>query len=137
MAGANVPVGYFCFAGAVISCNGFFDCLLFGTTRNTIIFATSIDAQDTGLDTFAFLQTPSNRRFGNMIWVQGGGGPRRKQREESRRTTSQESLRQAIQLDMVTTVVVERDHRGVEDAAYAASVSPSFVSSQMAVPKYH
>src|SRR5690348_5715795 len=34
MAGAHVPNGYFCFAGAMNASNRSFDCLLFGTTRN-------------------------------------------------------------------------------------------------------
>lgn len=128
MAGAQVPLGYFCFAGAIIACNGFFDCLLFGTTRNAIIFASVVDGQETGLETFAFLQTPSNRRFGNMVWVQGGG---RKTRQQAKRSSSQESL-QAIQLETITSVVVE----GRRDFNYAASENMSYLGSQMVMPRF-
>ncbi|KAL9563841.1 hypothetical protein ACKAV7_012013 [Fusarium commune] len=52
MAGANVPNGYFGFAGAMIASSGFFDCLLFGTTRNAIVFASEYDVSsaDVGLE---------------------------------------------------------------------------------------
>ncbi|UNI22406.1 hypothetical protein JDV02_008297 [Purpureocillium takamizusanense] len=135
MAGLDVPIGYFCFAGGMIAFNGSFDCLLFGTTRNTIIFAApcDVDTEDTGIKTFAFLQTPS-REFGNMVWIQGGTGRGVRCMEDEtaggwwswkrlrtttgpawprppqHRNTSQESLRgTAIQMDMVTTVVVEEE----------------------------
>lgn len=76
MAGADIPMGYMCFAGAMIASNGMFDCMLFGTTRNVIVFASKheVDRRDTGLNTFNFMQTPSTRRYGNMVWVQGAGG---------------------------------------------------------------
>lgn len=138
MAGADVPNGYFCFAGAMIASNGSFDCLLFGTTRNVIIFASKyeVDSKDIGLATFAFLKTPTNRRFGNTISIQGGHQPgqentntggwwtwgRQPSGHESRnrkgmaRTISQESLRgPAIQMDMVTSVVVEVDDGAERD----------------------
>ncbi|KAJ6442244.1 G-protein coupled receptor [Purpureocillium lavendulum] len=134
MAGLNVPIGYFCFAGGMIAFNGSFDCLLFGTTRNTIIFAapSDLDNEDTGVTTIAFLQTPS-RDFGNMVWIQGGssrahgmenetaggwlswhrlknGGGSSWAKQPRQRNASQESLRgTAIQMDMVTTVVVEEE----------------------------
>lgn len=73
MAGAHVPLGYYCFAGTLIASNGSFDCLLFGTTRHAIVFsaADDVDVEDTGLETFAFMRTPDNR-FGNSVWIQGG-----------------------------------------------------------------
>lgn len=78
MAGADVPMGYFCFAGAAIASNGWCDALLFGTTRHAIIFGSKdgIDNDDTGLETFAFMRTPAGKRFGNTIWIQGGGKDR-------------------------------------------------------------
>lgn len=146
MAGADVPLGYFCFAGAMIASNGSFDCLLFGTTRNVIVFASryEVDAADLGLKTFAFMKTPTNRRFGNVISIQGGGsgqvgeegakgwwsrargraGSGVRSRGGVVRTTSQESLRgPAIQMDTVTSVVVEMDDS--KDVDPAASLSPS------------
>ncbi|KAJ0142700.1 Ankyrin-3 [Fusarium oxysporum f. sp. albedinis] len=153
MAGAHVPNGYFCFAGAMIASNGSFDCLLFGTTRNTIVFASKyeVSSDDVGLSTFAFLKTPS-RRFGNTISIQGGqqtdenvaGGwwswPARASGSENRsrkgmtRTISQESLRgPAIQMDTVTSVVVEVDDSAERDPRYpdtAASSNPSLRSAE-------
>ncbi|KAL2673743.1 hypothetical protein Neosp_012186 [[Neocosmospora] mangrovei] len=156
MAGANVPNGYFCFAGAMIASNGSFDCLLFGTTRNVIIFASKyeVDSKDVGLGTFAFLKTPMNRRFGNTISIQGGhqhgqendnaGGwwawSGRSSGHEPRRgkglarTISQESLRgPAIQMDMVTSVVVEVDDGAERDPRYpdpSSSSNPSLNSTE-------
>ncbi|RGP76860.1 g- coupled receptor [Fusarium longipes] len=154
MAGAKVPNGYFCFAGAMIASNGSFDCLLFGTTRNTIVFASKYDvaSNNVGLSTFAFLKTPTNRRFGNTISIQGGrqrdedvttGGwwtwPARGTGSSNRshrgmtRTTSQESLRgPAIQMDTVTSVVVEVDDSAERDSRYpdtTTSSNPSLLST--------
>lgn len=169
MAGADPPLGYMCFAGALISTNGMFDCMLFGTTRNVIVFASKhdVDYADTGLTTFNFMQTPSSRRYGNMVWVQGGG-PRIKPAEDKTtggwwswqklggggessertrghrrtgsRSVSQESLRgpAAIQMDTVTTVVVEMDSHKDHDSRYpnpAASDSPSVTSTDKAYPR--
>ncbi|KAM0429976.1 hypothetical protein ACHAPT_005981 [Fusarium lateritium] len=156
MAGANVPNGYFCFAGAMIASNGSFDCLLFGTTRNIIIFASKyeVDSKDIGLGTFAFLKTPMNRRFGNTISIQGGhhhsqenvntggwwtwsgrsSGHEQRGRKGMARTISQESLRgPAIQMDMVTSVVVEVDDTTERDPRYpdpSSSSNPSLNSTE-------
>ncbi|ORY61618.1 G protein-coupled glucose receptor regulating Gpa2-domain-containing protein [Pseudomassariella vexata] len=72
MAGRNVSIDYFCLAGAMIASNGWLDVVLFSTTRHSIIF-NSPDTEDSGLGTFAFMRTPQ-RRFGNMVWVQGAAG---------------------------------------------------------------
>lgn len=170
MANADVPLGYMCFAGAMISSNGMFDCMLFGTTRNVIVFASKneVDRADTGLNTFTFMQTPSARRYGNMVWVQGGNERVMKQGEdkttggwwswqrlgggaESERTlrghrrtgsrsVSQESLRgqAAIQMDTVTTVVVEVEQDKERDLRYpdpSASASPSVNSTDKEYPR--
>ncbi|KAF5023533.1 hypothetical protein F66182_4400 [Fusarium sp. NRRL 66182] len=149
MAGANVPNGYFCFAGAMIASNGWFDCLLFGTTRNTIVFASRYDVScaDVGLTTFAFLKTPTNRRFGNTISIQGGrqndesasaggwwtwpakAGSNGRSRKGMIRTISQESLRgQAIQMDTVTSVVVEVDDTRDRDPRFPDPTASSNTS---------
>ncbi|GJC99535.1 integral membrane protein [Colletotrichum higginsianum] len=73
MAGKQVSLEYFCLAGAMIASNGWLDVLLFSTTRHVIIFNASPDYEETGLETFAFMRTPANRRYGNMVWVQGAG----------------------------------------------------------------
>jgi hypothetical protein len=73
MAGLTVPYWWFCLAGALITSNGWADCLLWGMTRRSLIFgsADDIDEEDTGLDTFDFMRTPRGRQFGNIVWVQG------------------------------------------------------------------
>ncbi|KAF7554524.1 hypothetical protein G7Z17_g2854 [Cylindrodendrum hubeiense] len=160
MAGADVPLGYFCFAGAMISSNGFFDCLLFGTTRNVILFASKyeVDDADLGLKTFTFMKTPTNRRFGNVISIQGGrqrgeeneavggwwtwhhrgGGSDPRGRRGMTRTTSQESLRgPAIHMDTVTSVVVEVDDTKDRDPRFpnpSLSASPSVNSTEKGFP---
>ncbi|KAF4973987.1 hypothetical protein FZEAL_9055, partial [Fusarium zealandicum] len=142
MAGASVPNSYFCFAGAIIGCNGLFDCLLFGSTRNGIVFASKydVDSDELGLGTFAFLQKRESRRFGNTISIQGGhplqtpdittsgkwwmlpgqpSGPERRTRKTMGRTVSQESLRgPTIQMDTITSVVVEVDETVERDPRY-------------------
>lgn len=72
MAGASVSIDYFCLAGSLIASNGWLDVLLFSVTRNSILFKANIDAEEDGLETFAFVRTPHGRRYGNMVWVQGG-----------------------------------------------------------------
>lgn len=71
MTGVHVPLEFFCAAGALIVSNGWLDVLLWGTTRHTIVFGRLEDADALGLDTFDFMRTPSDRRFGNFVWVQG------------------------------------------------------------------
>jgi hypothetical protein len=73
MAGVDTPPEFFCVAGALIVSNGWLDVLLWGTTRHTIVFGRLEDADALGLDTFdfKFMRTPSDRRFGNFVWVQG------------------------------------------------------------------
>ncbi|KAI1205362.1 G protein-coupled glucose receptor regulating Gpa2-domain-containing protein [Annulohypoxylon truncatum] len=165
MTGKDVSVAYFCLAGAMIASNGWLDVLLFSTTRHSIIFNAPPDSENTGLETFAFMRTPYWRKYGNMVWVQGGvhGSdvedkhqpriPRSAARgfdrlnrlmrrggrdgrsthgagrwNGGRRGGSQESLRgiteqaeTGIQMDTVTTVVVEIEH----DDAKARSREPS------------
>lgn len=161
MIGSEAPLPYLCFAGAMIASNGSFDCLLFGTTRNVIVFASrhEVDMADVGLKTFAFMQTPTNRRYGNIVWVQGGG--RRKPEDKTTggwwswqrlagqpeanhgmdgsRGVSQESLRgPAIQMDMVTSVVVEVEGDKRRDPRYpdrTASASASVNSSDKTYPR--
>ncbi|AEO66657.1 uncharacterized protein THITE_2114891 [Thermothielavioides terrestris NRRL 8126] len=76
MAGADVPIAYFCAAGALITSNGWLDVLLWGATRHRLLFGADVDFPDDGdaLATFAFMRTPHERRWGNMVWVEGGGG---------------------------------------------------------------
>ncbi|KAK7226393.1 hypothetical protein V2G26_014396 [Clonostachys chloroleuca] len=134
MASATVPIAYYCFAGAAMVSNGLLDCILFSSTRHSIVFgaADQIGIKDTGLDTFSFMRTPASK-FGNNVWIQGGPSGNRSEgwsgvggwwqarigRDGSRgtppRSVSQESLRAgelndlAIQMNVVTTMTVEVD----------------------------
>jgi hypothetical protein len=165
MAGAKVPIGYFCFAGAMIASNGSFDCLLFGTTRNVIVFASKyeVDVAEDGLHTFNFMAAVARRRYGNMVWIEGGrrdadghgdsaakdkvaggwlswsrlrGRPERRRMGKMSRSGSQESLRgpAAIQMETVTSVVVEHDVDKERDMRYpdpsGMSASPSVIDSE-------
>ncbi|KAF4981072.1 hypothetical protein FZEAL_3048 [Fusarium zealandicum] len=158
MAGAHVPMGYYCFAGTLIASNGSFDCLLFGTTRHAIVFGSknTVDLEDTGLETFSFMRTPVGH-FGNTIWIQGGEkhsqstggfggwwqrlGPKSDKRLGFLRTRSlsQESLRSAarndmaIQMDVVTTVAVEVEDGKERDPRFpdpSMSQTPSLNSGE-------
>ncbi|TRX95250.1 hypothetical protein FHL15_003942 [Xylaria flabelliformis] len=129
MAKKEPPLPYFGFAGALAASNGWLDVLLFTTTRRSIVFGDDFGNEDTGIDTFTFMNsTPST--FGNTIWVRGGreeqkhpsggwwrilGDPESTARKPSRlgKSLSQTSLtpmeRNAIQMEIITTVVVEDD----------------------------
>ena len=81
MAAIPVPISYFCAAGALIASNGWLDVLLWGLTRRRLLFCADVGTEESGLDTFAFMRTPPNRRYGNIVWVEGasasgGGGAR-------------------------------------------------------------
>lgn len=85
MTGVHVPLEFFCAAGALIVSNGWLDVLLWGTTRHTIVFGRLEDADALGLDTFDFMRTPSDRRFGNFVWVQGASDVQRGRSDEPTR----------------------------------------------------
>ncbi|KAI0018200.1 G protein-coupled glucose receptor regulating Gpa2-domain-containing protein [Xylariomycetidae sp. FL0641] len=140
------PPGYFGFAGALIASNGWLDVLLFGATRRALVFAPPCDLArpDTGLETLAFMRTPPDdgRLFGNFVWVQGGGCPRAKSKgshgwwwliggddakNAPRRSMSQTSLsarsETAIQMEVVTSVVVEGEETDQDRGNGLSSVS--------------
>ncbi|WQF89958.1 Putative glucose receptor Git3 [Colletotrichum destructivum] len=79
MAGHEVSLAYFCFAGAMIACNGWMDVALYSSTRRSIVFSSEgPPTQDVGLETFTFMcSTPT--RFGNTTTVVGGVDPKGKQ----------------------------------------------------------
>ncbi|KAK3326165.1 G protein-coupled glucose receptor regulating Gpa2-domain-containing protein [Apodospora peruviana] len=81
MAGNNVPLSYFCFAGAMIASAGWLDVALYASTRRAIVFSGEAPpSEDTGIETFAFMRTPAGQKFGNVVYVSGGdrdGKPRR------------------------------------------------------------
>lgn len=74
MSGHQVSLGYLCFAGAMIACNGWLDVLLYSSTRRSIIFSCEgPPSQNTGIETFSFMcSTP---KLGNTTIVIGGVGP--------------------------------------------------------------
>ncbi|KAK3328564.1 G protein-coupled glucose receptor regulating Gpa2-domain-containing protein [Cercophora scortea] len=77
MAGNDVPLAYFCLAGAMMASAGWLDVVLYASTRRGLVFpgtVTSPPSQDTGLATFAFMRTPrlGGRGFGNVVYVSGG-----------------------------------------------------------------
>ena len=75
MAGNNVPLSYFCFAGAMIASAGWLDVALYASTRRAIVFSGEAPpSEDTGIETFAFMRTPAGQKFGNVVFVSGGGG---------------------------------------------------------------
>jgi hypothetical protein len=73
MAGNDVSLAYFCFAGSMIASAGWLDVALYSSTRRSIVFSGEAPpSQDTGIETFAFMRTPAGRRFGNVVYVSGG-----------------------------------------------------------------
>ncbi|KAK2016072.1 hypothetical protein LZ32DRAFT_615427 [Colletotrichum eremochloae] len=75
MAGHKVSLAYFCFAGAMIACNGWMDVVLYSSTRRSIVFsADGPPTQEVGLETFTFMcNTPP--KYGNTTVVIGGVDP--------------------------------------------------------------
>ncbi|TAQ85518.1 hypothetical protein B7494_g6174 [Chlorociboria aeruginascens] len=55
LAGHDISLGYFCFAGSMIACNGWLDVLLYASTRAEIVFSPYPPGEETGLETFAFM----------------------------------------------------------------------------------
>lgn len=85
MAGHEVSLSYFCFAGVMIGSAGWLDVALYATTRRSIVFSGEAPpSQDTGLETFAFMRTPVGRKFGNVVFVSGGDGTDNKCHEGKR-----------------------------------------------------
>ncbi|KAB5576080.1 G protein-coupled glucose receptor regulating Gpa2-domain-containing protein [Coniochaeta sp. 2T2.1] len=73
MAGNDVSLAYFCFAGCMIASAGWLDVALYSSTRRSIVFSGEAPpSQDTGIETFAFMRTPAGRKFGNVVFVSGG-----------------------------------------------------------------
>ncbi|KAK6083296.1 integral membrane protein [Seiridium cupressi] len=139
MTGIKSGWAFYGFAGAMIASHVFllFDCcrlwwlnvLLWSTT---IIFIGDKDIQETGLEKFAFVRTPPQRLYGNVVLVQGGNEtdnrkhswrPSRRLRsgpvpnatpQHHIRHGSEESLRRsrslensAIEVEIEATVVIE------------------------------
>jgi hypothetical protein len=60
---------YYGITGSFLAANGLLNVMLWSST---ILLSSEKDIQETGLDRFSFMRTPRNRRFGNLVWVQGG-----------------------------------------------------------------
>ncbi|KAI1876060.1 uncharacterized protein JN550_001556 [Neoarthrinium moseri] len=146
ISGGNPSVTYYCIAGLILASNGLWNTILWSTT---MLISTPEDMRDTGLDKFAFMRTPFSRRYGNMIWIEGPASRRDKPASshsgwwwwsiggESRwktgalpRGPSQESLRRdvpgnCIQMDVITTVVVEENVDTLTETIRSAYASTS------------
>lgn len=161
MAHKHVSTSYYCFAGSMIAANGLFDCIIFGSTRHSIVFGSinDVDTKNTGLETFSFMRTPA-RDLGNEVWIQGGKGKSRSDlsagvggwwpslgKRNSKgpvasrireRNLSQESLRgeehndMAIHMDVVTSMTVEERARY---PGHSSSEAPSVTSMESTFPK--
>ncbi|OLN88280.1 hypothetical protein CCHL11_00263 [Colletotrichum chlorophyti] len=139
--GVKLSPQYLCFAGAMITSNGWIDVLIFSTTRSGILFDAPVDEQNLGLDTFNL--TALGHQYGHRVWIQGGRPkdlprvqpkpsvfrrPSRRPRLASEgihdRSESQTSLHEhevkGIQMETVTTVFVE----DMESSTDAPSHSP-------------
>ncbi|TLD25001.1 hypothetical protein PspLS_05901 [Pyricularia sp. CBS 133598] len=83
MSGRRASIPYFCAAGALISANGILDVLIWGCTRRDIVFGDVDETSDSlGLDSFAFMRTPRDRKYGNIIVVEGAMGRQQKQQKQ-------------------------------------------------------
>ncbi|KAM7202553.1 G protein-coupled glucose receptor regulating Gpa2 domain containing protein [Naviculisporaceae sp. PSN 640] len=123
MAGNNVPLSYFCFAGSMIASAGWLDVALYASTRRAIVFHSgeAPPSEDTGIETFAFMRTPPDRKFGNVVYARlrylAGGGSGKTSVNGSLETVRSgpmgfgmdrgEVVGMAIQCETTTSVVVE------------------------------
>lgn len=116
-AGVHVALPTFATVSTITSTVGILDAILWSFT---ILFSTSEQLEETGLDKFAVMRTP-NRAFGNMVWVEGAVRRGSDRTQEGRRrnwwrlhgndgqTTSSTDMGNAIHMDTVMTVTVEQD----------------------------
>ncbi|KAF6819479.1 integral membrane protein [Colletotrichum plurivorum] len=159
-AGVRLSPEYLCFAGAMITSNGWLDVLVFSTTRRAILFDASVDEQSIGIETFNL--TPLGQQFGHRVWITAGGVRRQQQKRHERkpsvfrkasrhhrrrgsaegshdRSESQASLRglegaaiKGIQMETVTRIFVEVESPGEEKGypAYPDRALSSMPSSE-------
>ena len=128
-------------SGALLALTGLLDSILWSSI---IYFSNKEDMQNAGLDHFTFVRTPEGRTLGNIVFVQGGNENWKRQSWHSKkakdqgwwrlggdnRNGSQASLPrqlqegdQGIQLDIVTSVVVEGEPEGESRASSAVPQS--------------
>ncbi|KAF5494802.1 hypothetical protein CGCS363_v009930 [Colletotrichum siamense] len=77
--GVKLSPEYLCFAGAMITSNGWLDVILFSTTRRAILFHTSPDDQNLGIETFNL--TPLGQQFGHRVWITSGSKKKQNERK--------------------------------------------------------
>lgn len=154
--GVKLSPEYLCFAGAMITSNGWLDVILFSTTRRAILFHTSPDDQNLGIETFNL--TPLGQQFGHRVWITSGSKkkqnerkngvfrkpsrcPRRGSAGSHDRSESMTSLHnrdlaglKGIQMETVTRVFVEVDSPS-EENGYPSRSLASMPSAESVGPR--
>lgn len=64
--GVKLNATWYCVAGALVASHGWVNVILWATT---IMFLPSDRLREVGLD--RFVRTPMDRRYGNVVWIQG------------------------------------------------------------------
>lgn len=64
--GMKLSATWYCVAGSLVASHGWVNVVLWATT---IMFLPSDQLREVGLD--KFVRTPMDRRYGNMVWIQG------------------------------------------------------------------
>lgn len=124
-AGAHVALPTFASVSVITSMVGVLDAILWSFT---ILFSNSEQLEEVGLDKFAV--RTHEKGFGHMVWVEGptgrrgsDGGMREGRRrnwwrlggnDERLASSIEVDHPNAIHMDTVMTVTVERDHAGSE-----------------------
>jgi hypothetical protein len=71
---SNLSFGWFCFAGAMITSNGWLDVLLYTMTRRIMLFSDSPPPDSCGIETFSMpFSGPTFRRFGTKTTCEFSG----------------------------------------------------------------
>ncbi|KAI8193546.1 hypothetical protein KHU50_012467 [Colletotrichum sp. SAR 10_65] len=154
--GVKLSPEYLCFAGAMITSNGWLDVILFSTTRRAILFHTSPDDQNLGIETFNL--TPLGQQFGHRVWITSGSKkkqnerkngvfrkpsrcPRRGSAGSHDRSESMTSLHKrdlaglkGIQMETVTRVFVEVESPS-EENGYPSGSLASMPSAESVGPR--
>lgn len=116
---------YMGWSGAMLATTGLLDSILWSSI---MLLSSKDDIRNTGLDHFAFMRTPEGRTLGNIVFVQGGTenwkraswhskkkhhhgwgrlGDRNSSQVSLPRQTVEGENQHGIQMDIITTVVVE------------------------------
>ncbi|KAK2630232.1 hypothetical protein QTJ16_001052 [Diplocarpon rosae] len=113
IAGGDVTLGYFVVAGAMISCNGWLDVLLYVSTRRDIVLSEDPPSPNTGLDTFIFFGMVEGG-MGNEITIEASapkcrnwcfwGPDRRKTDEEQMMGFTEMEVKDEVMLTVTVSV---------------------------------